>query len=83
MKFFNAIRAGHFLNLRRQRDARTVNHFEKIGARILNVRAAGRENAENNRREKMRALHRLISRCWRRNYKQLFTARDKVAPLII
>jgi hypothetical protein len=49
----------------------------------LNVRAASRDNAENNRREKMRALHRLISRCWRRNYKQLFTARDKVAPLII
>jgi hypothetical protein len=40
MKFHNAIRLGHLLNLRRERDAWTVNHFEKISARILNVRAS-------------------------------------------
>ena len=39
MKFYKAVCAGHFFNLRRKRDARAVNKLEKIGARI-NMRAA-------------------------------------------
>ena len=81
MKFCNIVRRRQFLNLWRERDARAVNELEKIGARILNVRAAGRQNAGNNRRENLPALHGSISRVRRKNYKQLFAARGKVAPL--
>ena len=82
MKFCNRVRRRQFLNLRRERDARAVNELEKIGARIWNVRAARRQNAENHRGKKSPALHGSISRGKRKNYKQLFAPRDKVAPLI-
>src|SRR5882724_13596964 len=76
MKLRETIGRWQLLDLRRERDAWPANHFEKIGARILNVRAARRQNAENHRREKLPALHGSISRCGRKNYKQLFAPRD-------
>jgi hypothetical protein len=59
------------------------SHFtnQSIAARILNVRTARRQNAENHHREKLPALHRSISRAGRKNDKQLFAPRDKVTPL--
>ena len=60
MKFHNAVRAGHFFNLRRKRDARAVNHFEKIGARILNVRASCRKKTQDG--QQLQLLHASISR---------------------
>jgi hypothetical protein len=82
MKFCDRVRRRQFLNLRRKRDARVVNDLEKIYTRVLNVRAARRQRAENHHCKKLPTLHGSISRRRRKNYKQLFAPRDKVAPLI-
>ena len=51
MKFNNAVCICHWLNLRRKRDVRAVNEFEKIGAR-LKMRAARGPNQQRRQREK-------------------------------
>jgi hypothetical protein len=59
MKFRNRVRRRQFLKLRRERDARTVNELEKIGARI-SVRAARDQKQQPRQWEK--TLHADIFR---------------------
>ena len=62
MKLGQSIRRGQFLNLRRQRDARTVNELEKIGARVARVRATSRQQAQTGDDQQLQTLHAFISR---------------------
>jgi hypothetical protein len=59
MKFYDAVCAGHFFNLRRKRDARAVNELEKIGA-CINMRAA--RDQKQQQRQWKKSLHAGIFR---------------------